>query len=249
MSDSELESNEAEWWSHWASFERLGDGYLLHSKVFLEPLFNHAGLFQPPRNPHEFIQKAEERYQALGIQPSFIVKSTQDYSPIGDQLRAKGYTVADHMHVMLLEGSIGRRSQDVEVVVADNTLIDLWSTIYVSSFEEDPRLLGAVKRIAASLLANPAVKLLVATYEGKPSGVTALYTSGRITGAYCVGTIKEKRRRGVATTLLGYAEHQARSTGTHLVLQTFESDGVEGFYLNLGFKRLYTKNVWVQKPV
>lgn len=242
---SELESNELEWWSHWACAERVQEGYLLYSREFLEPLFNHAGLLQPPLDPKGFISHVEKRYRELGLQASFfIVGGTQEYSPVEQNLAGKGYRVVDQMHVMRLKGSI-RTKANVEVVVADRTMVDAWSEVYVASFGEDPKLLVAVKRIVASVVENPAVKLLIAKHEGTPSGVLALYTSGGVTGVYCVGTLREKRRKGVATTLLAHAAQHALKTHTELVLQTFESDGVVGFYTGLGFRRLHTKNVWV----
>lgn len=243
--EGEIEANEALWWSHWATLESMAEGYLLHSNEFLEPLFNHAGLYGPPQDPEGFVGEAERRYSNLNIPPSFIVPN--QYFALQQHLRSRGYRVVDLMHVMLLEGPLARRGGNVSVVVARGALLETWSRIYVESFGEDPQLIGAVKRAASLAAEDPAARLIVGFEEGTPSGVAALYTSSAVTGVYCVGTLKQKRRRGVATALLGYAADHAQTTGTLLALQTFESDGVEAFYLGLGFKRAYTKAVWVKQ--
>ncbi|PSN96212.1 hypothetical protein B9Q06_02455 [Candidatus Marsarchaeota G2 archaeon ECH_B_2] len=243
----DFELNEAGWWSYWAQLEWVGtEGYILYSNEFHEPLFNHAGVLLPNLDPKVFVLQVEEFYSGVGLPASFMVEDSVDYHELNQTLSSKGYEKADTLSVMMLDGPLNRVNSDVRVLVADRALADVWSEVYVSAFDEDPSLLGSVKRIVSTAVGNPNVRLLLGVIGDTPCGVTALFTHNGYTGAYCVGTLRGQRRVGVATTLLSYAARYAENLNTKLILQTFTADNVEGFYKKLGFRKTYTKNVWVK---
>ena len=63
-------------------------------------------------------------------------------------------------------------------------------------------------------------------------------------GVYCVGTVTQKRKKGVATKMMKHAEERARSVGCqNLTLQTIVSDGTTPFYLNLGYKVEFDRDI------
>ncbi|MEM0321046.1 MAG: GNAT family N-acetyltransferase [Thermoprotei archaeon] len=248
-SHSEFELNEVEWWSHWVNLEWVGrDVYLLYSNEFREPLFNHAGLLSPSVDlKPSVVLRIEEFYAELEVPPSFIIDSNAEYSEANRTLASAGYTKTDSLTVMWLDKPLNRVNSSVRVLTVDKALTDIWSEVYVSAFGEDPTLMGIVKRIVNSLIGIGGVELLLGVMGDSPCGVTALFTSGGYTGAYCVGTLRERRRMGVAATLLSYAARRAESFNTKLILQTFASDNAEDFYTRLGFRKAYTKNVWVKR--
>jgi len=243
----DFELNEAGWWSYWAQLEWVGtEGYLLHSKEFHEPLFNHAGVLSPNLDPKAFVLRVEEFYSGVGLPASFMVEDSVEYYELNQTLSSKGYEKADTLTVMMLDAPLNRVNSDVRVLVTDRALADVWSEVYVSAFDEDPSLLGSVKRIVSALVAQTNIKLLLGVMGDTPCGVTALFTHDGYTGAYCVGTLREQRRAGVATTLLSYAARYSEKLDTRLILQTFTADNVVGFYKKLGFRETYAKNVWVK---
>jgi GNAT superfamily N-acetyltransferase len=242
---ADFELNEIGWWSHWAKLEWINsDGYLFYSKEFAEPLFNHGGVVYSPKDARRFVSRVEEFYSTLGLPASFIVEEHSGTMQLSRLLAERGYMITDSLNVMELGTLQCSPNPNVKVVVASGEHLDSWCHVYVSSFEEKPELLGHVKRIVGSLEELQEVRLLLGLVEGCPSGVAALFTTRRLTGAYCVGTLKEKRGRGVATSILIKAAEIAGRLGTRLVLQTFEGDGVVGFYQKLGFRVVYHKNVW-----
>ncbi len=87
-------------------------------------------------------------------------------------------------------------------------------------------------------------KLMVAEWKGRVAGTMALHTSNGCTGLYCLGTVPDVRGQGVASSLL-YAAHEVSTRlGTTLVLQVFESDNVERFYLKNGYARLFSEEIF-----
>ena len=75
----------------------------------------------------------------------------------------------------------------------------------------------------------------------------AMFRTRGIAGAYCVGTVPEFRKKGVATALLARARQIATEEGRSLILQTLNSDGVLQFYLRRGFEVIYSKKVLTRK--
>ena len=75
----------------------------------------------------------------------------------------------------------------------------------------------------------------------------AMFRTRGIVGAYCVGTVPEFRKKGVATALLARARQIATEEGRSLILQTLNSDGVLQFYLRRGFEVIYSKKVLTRK--
>jgi GNAT superfamily N-acetyltransferase len=84
---------------------------------------------------------------------------------------------------------------------------------------------------------------LVARQGSDVVGEMALFRREGLLGAYCVGTVPERRRAGVASEMLSYASAKADEQGLALVLQTFAEDHAEPFYLKRGFKTIFRKSV------
>jgi GNAT superfamily N-acetyltransferase len=63
-------------------------------------------------------------------------------------------------------------------------------------------------------------------------------------GVYCVGTLPQKRGRGIARSMLQRSEVIAQSEGCKIMtLQTIESDNVTPMYLKLGYAMEFERNV------
>jgi GNAT superfamily N-acetyltransferase len=118
-----------------------------------------------------------------------------------------------------------------------------WVSAYLRSFYGDGGPEAEVERAAKRAVKDRGVSLAVARRGKEVVGEMALLRRGGLLGAYCVGTVPEHRRSGVASGMLSYASSQATEQGLTLVLQTFAGDHVEGFYLGRGFRKLYGKSV------
>jgi hypothetical protein len=67
-----------------------------------------------------------------------------------------------------------------------------------------------------------------------------------MSGVYCVGTLPDMRGVHVASTMLDFSNKLAVSEARKLILQTVLSDSVEPFYLKLGFRRVYLKELFAR---
>ena len=70
-------------------------------------------------------------------------------------------------------------------------------------------------------------------------------------GLYCLGTLPEHRDKGVATAMIKASLDISRQNGNDCIfVQTLADEGLEKFYLKLGFKQVYEKVIFVlNRPV
>jgi len=145
------------------------------------------------------------------------------------------------MTVLISKGSVGEGGRGQRIGPAASS--EGWTAAYLNAFYGSEDLAGVVNPIVASLLKVRAATLLESKVKGETAGVLALFRTPGIIGTYCIGTVPEYRRKGVATGLLAKARQIAESEGRALVLQTLTSDGALQFYLDKGFKVMYSKLV------
>ena len=231
-----IELNELHWWSHWATLQWRGEGHLLSSERLGESFFNRAGSLTC-RELAETAAWAEDRLFSRGRGSTFLAFDTCKGA---DSLLAEGYRQVDAMTVLHSKGRIvDSGSHDVSV----STKARPWTAAYLRSFYGGEELTGVVGPIVTSLLQARDATLLEARVGGDTAGVLALFRTPGIAGVYCVGTVPEHRRHGVASSLLAKGRQIADSEGRSLVLQTLESDGALGLYLEKGFEKIYAKRV------
>ncbi len=243
LNKSVFELNEIEWWSNWCTLEWLNDSvYLFHSNVFKEELFNRVGYLQGANLLPNFLELAEQKIEKEGARPSvFVFKEDKE------RIKLKDYKLTDELIVMTLRQKINGFSQ-VTIEQTTQDKIDEWCKVYLKAFYGELSLYKHVYTILNKLLENPHVQLLHATLGNFVVGVSALYESKECVGVYCVGTLPEFRRKGVATSILKHASEHAENLGKPLVLQTFLADGVQKFYEERGFVKVYSKLVYTKNP-
>jgi GNAT superfamily N-acetyltransferase len=232
----EVELNELRWWSNWAKLRWHGDGYLISSEELRESFFNRAGSLTC-QGLAETAAWAERHFFRRGMGSTFLAFES---CKTADSLLAAGYRPVDTMTVLLSKSPIG---DDGLQKVTASTEARAWTAAYLRSFYGSDELAGVVGPIVSSLLRSRNVTLLEARVRGGTAGVLALFRTPGIAGAYCVGTVPEHRRRGIATALLAKARQIADSEGRILVLQTLTSEGGPEFYLGRGFEKMNAKRV------
>jgi N-acetylglutamate synthase-like GNAT family acetyltransferase len=239
----EQELNEARWWSHWGELRWLGRGaYYIMSADFPEPLFNHATVFGADLDAKAVMKFALEGFRKARVPPSFFVIDDPHFAVLRSKLDRAGFLPLDRMEVMTAKARRPEQGCSVEVLqVGSNT--HEWAEAYVRSFYGDGGPLSQVEATVENAIKDKAVSLMLAKRRGKVVGEMALCRSGELLGAYCVGTLPEHRRSGVASGMLNHALRTAEEQGLSLVLQTFAADDLEAFYVSRGFIRVYEKLV------
>jgi N-acetylglutamate synthase-like GNAT family acetyltransferase len=237
--------NELGWWSDWATpIEFDQDTYGFISEDFREPLFNRVVFLEPPADPERSISRAIQKFGDRGPVPSFFVPRGDSFESLRSRLVGRGYRVADRFIVMSLEkpglltGRVGRSHR------IRKSEVETWSKVYLESFYGEESLLKVVSKRVGKAQEKRSNWLILAEEDGKPAGTVALHlTEGRL-GLYCLGTAPPMRGRGIAGGLLSFASGLAEEKKANLMLQVFEAEGVEGFYLERGFSRVSIVDVF-----
>ena len=232
-----VELNELGWWSKWAKLRWRDDGYVLYSDKFKEPFFNRGGSLTC-RAAAPAAAWVERALSQRKMTPTFL--AFEDCRA-AEKLTASSYVREDTMAVLSSRGPVGGVAG--AQAVSPSASSDEWASAYLRSFYGDEALVGPVASIVSSLFHSRGVTLLESRARGEVAGVLAIFRTRGVAGVYCVGTVPEHRRRGVASGLLTRAKKLADAEGRSLVLQTLESDGALGLYLARGFGVMYTKAV------
>jgi GNAT superfamily N-acetyltransferase len=239
-----LELNEVRWWSNWAHVAWLGSsGYLLTSKSFKETFFNRACILNC-RGVDSTVAWAEGRLMAQDTVSTVTIFDSCTKAARG--LRASGYRPVDTMTVML-SISPTKPADAVKIKIKERPAPDSWTRAYLEAFYGDQELAPHVTRIVARLQRLHAVTLLEAIVGDETAGVLAIFRTEGLVGIYCVGTVPEHRRKGVAGTLVSKAVAISRAEGRRLFLQSLASDGTLRYYLERGFKVLYSKKLLLKE--
>ncbi len=246
MTEIELgnELNEVEWWSNWGHLTWFADScYGLLSEDFKEPLFNHVGFIDSKVQLRKVMPSIRRWYARKRIKPSFFLRDSRSYGSLYHAVTAEGYSILDKHLVMSLDNPKFTRAGSVTCTFVDERRADEWSTAYLSAFYGEDSLFTPVLGSVRRALRRGKSRLLLAEFQGQIAGTLAIHTRGGYSGVYCVGTVPELRGRGVATGMLSEAFRLTQRLGTKLILQTFASDSVEGLYVKLGFRLVYSKRV------
>lgn len=241
------EFNEVSWWSHWTETKWLSrNAYVMFSKDFNEYFFNRGGFLRMTDESERAIVLMEREFEGRKRKPHLLLQSDQLNPKVLQTLAHRGYRIADQMSVLEADDGPFRANPDLKIEAASENGLNVWAKIYLDSFYGDFGQLRAVTGIIQRLQKVKEATLLLGTIKDEPAGIAALFRTGKVCGAYCVATSRDWRRIGVARSMLEHSRRIAASEGRRLILQTILSDSLEGFYLKLGFKRAYVKDLFVK---
>ena len=250
MADSNetaYEVNEVSWWSNWTETKwQSRNAYLMFSKQFDEYFFNRGGFLRITPDSKKSIAPMESEFEARKRKPHLLLQSDQLDSKLLVTLAKGGYRIADQMAVMEIDEASFKVNPDLKIQVATGSKLEAWARVYLDSFYGDTGQLKAVMAIVQKLTTVREASLLIGTIKDKPAGITALFKTGKVCGAYCVATHRDWRGKRVASTMLEFSHRSAVEEGRRLILQTILSDSLEGLYLKLGFRRAYMKDLFVK---
>ncbi len=223
-----MEDNEWSFCSMWT--ERIRSGCadaLLNSKLEGDYFFNRASVSSCP----------DPVVAAGQVAKTFWKKGMDCYLYDKDGgLAEKGLAQIDTMHVLTASsaGATGR----TKVVPIDRSLLPVWIDVFCRSFAV-PDWKIEVERIMNANFVR--LELLLSYKDGVPAGCAALYRKNGRAGLYCLGTVSQLRRKGLANDILA----TAASLSNNLFLQTLGSEGLLPFYGKAGFTVAYAKKIYV----
>jgi N-acetylglutamate synthase-like GNAT family acetyltransferase len=250
------ESNEQSWWSKWVeeTVWITQDAYALFSKQFKdEYFFNHGGFLDAEKDAEAIVGALEKEFGGRKLPVACVfVQDGRPWEKIRRSVISRGYKVDNVMSVMeFVRRKPVTPNPDVRITILGSSSHDKeireWSGAYLEAFYGGKKLLEIVQGIMRKAIEDAGTSLILARIKQTVVGCAALYRTDDLAGAYCIGTVPDFRKRGVGATMLDSMIEIAAREKRRLILQTLLSDSAEGFYLKQGFKRAYSKDIFVRR--
>lgn len=159
-----------------------------------------------------------------------------NYPELDEFLLEKNFHYYDRQHV-LKKNSHSSTKNEVEKIQPTKSMI--WATIFCNSYDCTDWL-----KTVDSIVKNSASQ--IEYYVDKThSACMALIEKSSILGLYCLGTLPEKRKQGIASSLIDFALGKVEQKKLDfLMLETYGRDNLLKFYEKLEFENLYQKTVY-----
>lgn len=199
---------------------------------------------EAPKDADRSVSVVVGKFRAFGVRPSLFIPESPEFSELVDAARRAGMSRTDRFLVMVLEKPVLDRDPVNAVEAISHGGAEEWSLAYLEAFYGDDALLDPVVHRVRDSLSKRSNRLLLAKRGGEVAGTVALHVGGGYVGLYCLGTVPAMRGKGVAGALIWAAQELAVRRRTKVILQTFEADGVEDFYLKRGFRRAFAQGVY-----
>jgi hypothetical protein len=138
-----------------------------------------------------------------------------------------------------------------QVIATEPSLIHIWVDLYCKSFEIENWKQPILDLIMSRYLNFDLIILKVKSNSAiVPAACALLYYYKRAMGLYCLGTLPEFRRRGIAMQIVRSSIDRARTKGMKLFfVQTFLNDGFSNIYNKAGLCLKYRKRIYANAHI
>jgi GNAT superfamily N-acetyltransferase len=191
----------------------------------------------------EYFQKRNSSYARFRITPLTRPKT------FARLLEANGFEKEAEDSVMVFKGKIAKNKSNREIKVKKmaQSKIDVADSIVFKVFEFSDEWKDKWHPLMVDWMQKGG-ECYVGYVEGKPAGTSLLFSLMKTGGIFNVGTLKEYRRRGIATTLTLHAVRKSIEKGNDLhTLQTAKGGAAEQLYKKIGFVTDHTASWYVKK--
>ena len=229
-----MEENELGFTGIWSEMTTLECGVLflnpqLPNDIFFDKLTNITCLSE------KMIDDALYLFQRHNTRPFIYVLNNLSLEEL---LRKKGFTFYDAQHVLKKSTDNNLENLPIHHIARKDSL--LWADIFCKSYD-CPEWIDEVNAIVRKSVSE--VEYLVDSEYN--ASCVALYEKNSVLGLYCLGTVPEKRKKGLAKLLISYALNQVKTKKLDfLMLETYQRDTLLEFYLKLGFEKVYEKKIY-----
>lgn len=229
-----IESNDLGFTGIWSKTTNLECGTLflnpnLPDDLFFDKLTNITCLSE------NMIDKTIEIFCKSNMHP--FVYSLGD-KKLEEFLLQKNFKLYDIQHVLKKNTVLDDEISRVHCISKNDTI--LWAEIFCKSYD-CYEWIDEVNQLVRNSIGQ--VEYLID--EENNASCVALYEKASILGLYCLGTLPEKRKKGLAKLLINYALHKVKTKNLDfLMLETYQRDNLLGFYSKLGFDKVYEKRVF-----
>lgn len=229
-----IEENEFGFTSIWSKMTKLECGLFfvnpnLPNDLFFDKLTNITCLSE------KMIDEALVLFEKNKTQPFVYVL---DNPKLEELLLEKNFRLHDVLYVLKKSVSSEVRHNSVHHITRKDSL--LWAEVFCKSYD----CLDWIEEVN-SIVRNSISDVEYLVDSDYNASCVALYEKNSILGLYCLGTIPEHRKKGLAKSLINYALNQVLHKNLDfLMLETYARDNLLKFYSNLGFEQIYEKKVY-----
>lgn len=224
-----------------AEFRRT-DEMLIFSSGISFPLLN--GVFRArlrPENMHDRIEEVLDYFREKDLPMIWWTGPQTEPSDLGEALVSRALIRSSPLPGMAirldsLPEQVPLTDDPIIERVSDKETLRRWEQAFMVGFDVPAY---AVRPIIDSIATlgfaedNPFSSYL-ASSEGRPVSTLALYYGAGVVGIYCVATVPEARKKGIATALLLHSLHQARQQGCRIAILHASEMGYS-LYRRMGF--------------
>ena len=247
----QFEENENTWFSFFSDFQDMGYAQILINEKFAnDPLYNHAtGINCASQEADEVLNRVSSRFRRKRITQCFFFTPLTSPRNFKETLENNGFKDWDQLDVMEYTGTeTDLQNNNILVRRVGMESLKKWVRIFASSFEIPLSQVQEYTVRNRLLFPRSDIDFYIAYIRGKAAGCAALYSKNDIGYIYALGTLKEFRNRGVASDILKTAVTRSKERNNDsLILQFLQKDGLESFYRENGFKKVYSKTIYLLK--
>ena len=231
---SKIEENEFGFTGVWSKMTKLECGLFfanpsLPNDIFFDKLTNITCLSE------KMIDEAFILFEKNKTQPFVYVLDNQRLEEL---LLKKNFRLYDTHHIMKKFVSSEVEYNPIHHITRKDSL--LWTEVFCKSYD----CLDWTDEVN-SIVHNSVSDVDYLVDSDYNASCVALYEKNSMLGLYCLGTIPEYRKKGLAKSLINYALNQVIDKNLDfLMLETYARDNLLKFYSDLGFERMYEKKVY-----
>ena len=229
-----IEEIDHEFTAIWSKMTTLECGTLfinanLPNDLFFNKLTNITCLSE------QMIDEAIEIFHQNNMHPFVYTMNNQK---LDELLVKKNFKFYDTQHVLKKSEFHDFTNFQVHHIAKKDSL--LWAEIFCKSYDCYDWV-DEVNRIVRD--SSSQVEYLVDKEHN--SSCVAIYEKNSVLGLYCLGTLPENRKKGLAKLLINYAMNKVKTKNLDfLMLETYQRDNLLEFYSKLGFEKVYEKKVY-----
>ena len=163
-------------------------------------------------------------------------------------LEEQGFLKESEDLIMVFKGEHleNKLNPKVKVKGISENEIDVFENLLLTIFEMPIEWREGIKLMLNMIQKRG--KNYLAYFDGKPVGTCSLFSLNGTGGLFNIGTLKEYRRQGIATTLTAHALFDSISRGDDLqTLQTLKGEKAEQLYKEIGFEIDHMVSWFVKK--
>jgi hypothetical protein len=251
-----IEENESEFsalWAHRFKELRCAD-FFINVDFPGDYFYNKTKILSPCSAPHLLIAEAKRIFFANKLDCFVHSHESLEFENTNNILEDAGFSCIDTMLVFsaghdtlaVTEFSSSYETEFLRLIAVDKASVSIWVDLFCKAFNAEDWN-QQISNLTVANYSRFSLQLLMTKSDSVyvPAACALLFCHKKVMGLYCLGTLPEFRRKGLATKILKSSILMARDNGMKLFfVQSFLKDGFATIYNKVGLNMEYKKRVY-----